>query len=239
MRINSFGGCSSHGAVARTRNDPLSVSERGILRWTANTDTLDDCNAYSISDGIVDLMPESFFKNAVVFEDRSRREVLFADKSDSAGTVYVYGSDTEGWYIYKGIHAEMFFETPEGVGFVNGKVLYSFDPSLDKDIEYDGSERMIEGYFASQPIDFGFQEEKKRLMEICSVADIEKGNIVFSFESDSGLSYERTVTPERYSNLASYRFRANCGRFSRVTVKLFLGAETSARIYSVDLVSKR
>ncbi len=239
MRINSFGGCSSHGAVARIRNDPLSVSERAVLRWTANTDTFDECNAYSISDGIADILPDSFFENAVVFEDRRNGEVLFADRSDGDGTVYVYGSNTESWYTYNGINADRFFETAKGVGFVNGSVLYVFDESLDRDIERDGIERAIEGYFVSRPMDFGLCEDKKRLMEVCAVADIEKGNIKVSFESDSGVGYERSVTRGDYASLATYRFRANCGRFIRTVMRLELDADSLARIYSIDLISKR
>ena len=155
MRINSSSGCFSTRGCAKSGNYPISVSRRGVMRWTSKTDRLEECNAYPISDGISALLPDGFFERAVAYENKWKGEIFFTDPRDATGRIFVYRDSGERWYTYEGIRAELFFDGPSNVGFVFGKDIYLFDDSLSADKPTADTSSAINASFVSQPLDFG------------------------------------------------------------------------------------
>lgn len=239
MRINAEGGCMSLCGVAKSANDPVSVSDGRILRWTSNTDELDDFNFYSISEGIDDIIPKSFYSNAVVFEDRHKGEVLFADSSDPEGRVYVYGSGTKQWYMYVGIKASRFFDLIGNIGFANENCLYGFDDTLSYDIGKNGEILPVVATFLTDPMDLGLPEGKKRLMEYCLVADTGAGELDLIFDTDVGVRLEKKLKKIGNSDGDSYRSRLNSGRFVRASMSIRSGSRFCERIFGITLTAKR
>lgn len=239
MRINVNKGCISPLGTAKLGNDPVSVSRGEIVRWTSNTDELDDCNAYSISSELDGLLPEDFFRNAVVHEDRYNRELLFGYANDPRGRVFVYGEDNKQWYIYEGIHADRFFDGPDNIGFVKENSIYLFD----KDMEFDevstccGNE--INAYYCSYPIDFGYPERKKRLAGFDLVADTNKGTIKVAFCSDNNITQEKLVIDDTKTGVSSYHERLSSERFVRSAIRIDADTNTTQRIYNIAVTIKR
>ena len=77
LNINSHAGVLSQGAAAMLGNRPCSVGARSIYRWTSSTEEFDECNAYSISAPIDELLPDGFYSTATVFSDNTRGELYF------------------------------------------------------------------------------------------------------------------------------------------------------------------
>lgn len=163
MNINSSIGCSAEGAVAIAGNDPISVGSRKIYLWTSDTDELNECNAYSISDSLGEMIPSELFGNARVFSHRDSGEVWFYDPEED-DTAWIYQVETKNWFRYTGISAEGFFDANGEVGFYKEGVLYTFDKECDTDIYLDG-ESDITATFKSGFLDFGVAGNK-RLTEL-------------------------------------------------------------------------
>lgn len=238
MRINVENGCLSRYGVAKRGNDPISVGRGRVIRWTVNTDELEDCNAYSISDGIKELLPKSFFKSSAAFEDKRTGEILFSSGDAQDGRVFVYGVDGKGWYIWTDVFAEQFFELDDGIGFLSQNRLYCFDSSLYEDIEESGEVSRIESYYESKLIDFGHPFDKKRLIgaEIRGETGYD-GEIEISVTTDRGIS-DGTV----FGGLVGIESRSaglNCSRFIGVRMRISSDASAPQRIYTVALAVKR
>ena len=237
MRINTENGCKVPYGVARCGNDPVNVGREHIMRLTANTDVLEDCNAYVISDGIEELLPEGFFESASVYEDKRRGEVLFSGGENGDGRVFVYGNGGKNWYIYDGIPARLFFDTPDSFGFLSKEKLYVFDSELCEDIAEDGKARQIPAFYVGQRLDFGHPFENKRLMGAEVRADTDGERIELSFVSDKGVEDRAALTGK--AGIASYGVRPNCGRFTDLKMRISSSAENAQRIYAVTLTVKK
>ncbi len=135
MRINSAVGVTSPDAAATVANEPCTVGQNSIYRWTSNTDELDECNAYSISKAIDDLLPKEFFSNAFVYHDSVKGEILLGSEYLS-GKVLVYNTSAKSWTVFEDIWADGFFDCGDDVGFTRGRELYVFDKecALDKNV---------------------------------------------------------------------------------------------------------
>ena len=238
MRINSDTGCSSVTGSAKCGNDPISVGRGRIMRWTSNTDELEDCNSYSISDGISPLLPRDFFENALVYEDSFNREILFAVRGDEKGTVFVYGISNGKWYRYEGIGAETFFSGPDSIGFSSGETLYMFDASLDEDIVSSGERYPIVSEYSLSQMDFGMPERKKRVMEVNIEADLQDENLELTFESDGGILTSRMVSGRASDFVTVYSERMNTDRFGSVRLRLKSDSSVSQRIYRLTVSAK-
>ena len=239
MRINARFGCASADAVAKCGNDPISVGRDKIYRWTANTDILEDCNAYAISDPIASLLPEGFFENAIVYEDKVNREVLFRKKGDTTGRVFIYNQDNSQWYSFSGINADYFFDTPNGIGFVSGKMIFFFDDSLSEDWIGFESTRGLNAEYVTNYIDFGLPYKTKRLMAMTLDADI--GNTAskelrISFDTDNGSVY---IYPRGNTYDIDRLFsRINSPRFKRTKITITTLSEYPQRIFGLSVAVK-
>ncbi len=238
MSINVSRGCISPLGTAKIGNDPVSVSRGQIVRWTTNTDELNDCNAYSISNELEGLLDDSFFKNAIVHEDKYNREILFGDPNSGNGRMFVYGEDNKQWYIYEGIYADKFFDGPEGVGFIRENKIYLFDKDMEFDMLSSCGGQVIEAHYCTHPIDFGYPERKKRLSSVDLVADTKEGDLKLEFCSDNKIKEEKTVTDDGGEGVRSYHERLSSDRFVRSALRIDADPNTTQRIYNMTVTVK-
>ena len=238
MRINSAWGCASLGGVSKAGNDPISISRDRIMRWTTNTDELDDCNAYCISDGIASLLDKEFFDNAIVYEDKYNGEVLFRYPKDDDGRVYVYNVRTSKWYSYSGIKADIFFDGPDDLAFVSGSSVYFFDGSLEYDIDINGESKPVYAVYESNQIDFGMPERSKRFMAINLLGELGEG-----VELEVVINNERESITKRFIGSRSYLIeafysRVSSARFRRGSVKFCTSSRYPTRIFGMTIAVK-
>ena len=234
MNINSSIGCSSRGAVAMAGNDPVSVGDGKIYRWTSDTDELNECNAHSISDCLGDLLDNSFFKNAKVFSNRREGEVWFYD-TEEAHTVWIYQHETGKWFKYTGIEADGFFDANGRVGFFKGNELYIVDPDCNTD-EHEDYNQSITTVFESGLIDFGSRDTKR-------LAGIE-------FSGENCRSLRIDISPKKLKSqsitatLGGYDHeifekRISSGRFTYLTLKLTSSDIRRAVIHDLTIKAKQ
>lgn len=177
LNINSAVGTASRHGAALLGNTPLTVSRGAIMRWSSETDMLDECNASSISHPIVSRLPESLFENGVIFADRREQRLLLTSPALD-GIVWVWYAEHDAWVSFDlGIGAERFFEAPRGIGFISSGSLYVFDD----DAYTDAGGREIVGRFDGNLCDFGKHGDKR----IFSAAVCCDGDVTLECRLDS------------------------------------------------------
>ncbi len=238
MRINTAWGCSSMGGVSKAGNDPITISRDRIMRWRSNTDELNDCNAYCISDGISSLLEKDFFTSAIVYEDKYNGEVLFRDPNDVEGRVYVYNTLSSKWYTYLGINANIFFEGPDGLAFVSGGEIYFFDKSLECDKAMDGSSKTVSAVYESNQLDFGMPERSKKFMGINLVGELgENGELEAEITNECETINKRFIGSRSYL-IESFYSRLSSARFRRGSIRLSTSSNYPTRIFKMNVTVK-
>ena len=238
MRINSENGCLSARGCSRSGNDPISVGRQKIMKWTSNTDMLEECNAYPISDAISELLPIGFFERAVVHEDKRNGEILFADPEDTECRIFAYGASGNRWYIYNGMTVNIFFDGPKSVGFASGKEIYLFDDHLTVDRPTGKDIRIIEARFVSQPLDFGLSGRTKRLMMLGVEADLGGEEIDVRFDSDRNIQSGGRISGGSDQGTAFYSKRIPSDRFSKTSMTIESNSSAPQTIYGVKITVK-
>lgn len=236
VTVNSSHGCNSENGAVMCGNDPVSVGNGTILRWSAQTDELDECNAYSISKKADPLIPAEFFSRATVYYDAPRNELLLSDENDSDGTVWIYGLGKSAWYRFTGIGARFFFSAGKQVGFARGSALYVFSPSATHDVLADGTLSAINARYTSAALDFS-QKRKKRLRSISLTADFGGGTVEVSFR-ESGNTVCRVKANGDTGTPQLFRARLNSRRFGYLNLELCSNGEERVRIYGVRIGAK-
>ena len=234
LAVNSTYGCTSYCGTLMLGNDPISVSDGAILKWTADTDELNECNAYSISEEIEGKLGATFFGNAVIFADKKRNELYFSDPSDENGTLWIYASKAKNWYKYDGIGAEALLYINERIAFTKGNTLYIFDDSKDADILSNGNERPITAYFKSLPQDFSSSENKKRLCGMTLDAHMEDSTLLMEYISEGKVIASLYIEADEECNKHEKR-RLNSERFNCAALKLKSSGKGRIKIYSTGM----
>ncbi len=237
IMVNSSHGCTSDGAALTCGNDPICVSDGEILKFTAETDDLNECNAYSISSKIEPFLAPSFFKNAKILHDKKRSELLFYDPFDKDELVWIYNYKTENWYKLCGIGADEFFLCDDSLGFIKDSAIYLFDETLKKDVFGLDVEREIVATFESNPIDLDVYSNKKRLAGMTLNASFCGGSICAEYISDSRKISSITLKDDS-SYPTSFIKRLNSPRFSYLTLRLTAAGDAIQRIYSTSIFTK-
>ena len=224
MSINSAVGVKSDKGAAMLENFPYTVGNGGVFRWTSDTDELNDCNAYRISEPIEELLPTEFFDKACVFANRNKREILFSCPELSLRT-WVYSVATSSWTSFSGIEADMFFELGSKLGFVRMGALYVFDDKLTND---DGKE--ITAEFISGNISFD-TNEKKHLSELSLIS--ERGDVQVCVYKDG--SSIPAVTHNFYadSKCTMGKKRLRVGRADYATVSITAPSQSRQIIHAL------
>lgn len=213
MNINSSVGCAALNATAMAGNDPISVGDSGIFRWTSETDQLDECNAYSISTAIDGLLPDYPYGKVAAHTYKKRGEVWisFPEKS----VIWIYSYLRKCWYKFTDIKAYHLFEQNENPGFTTefDICLFSENLYLDYTKENMSSPRTISASFESGFLNFG-TERSKRLNDVICSADLEFGEMTLTFTTDRREKIETHFDAyddedghrDFYSRLFSHRF---------------------------------
>ena len=190
MKINASVGATNSFAVTSAENTPIAVSRNGIYRFTSNTDSFDECNAYKISTPVDSIIDSMFLQNAVSFYDRAKKEVLFTAPTVStagitlAPTTLVYNLVHDAWYTYDGIDAERYLYVGDSLAFISGQYIYVFDSSLLADKPTFSSTRTFVGNYTSNIIEFGTLGIK-HLSEIEASYDTRTGDIEYEIYCDT------------------------------------------------------
>ncbi len=237
MRINTEYGCLSPKGCVKCGNDPISIANGKILRWTANTDELEDCNAYSISDGISDMLSGEFFKQTVVYADNNKGEVYFTDRAYMENRVFVYGMENKQWYIYTDISADIFFDMNGSVAFVEDSSVYVFDSSLFYDILPNGIDTPISAVYSIDNIDFGYSSRKKRLRGINIVGEFSE-ELTVDFESERGIHTSHSFGAGNSGELMAHSVRLNSDRFLSASLTIRSEGDMAQRIYNMTVTAK-
>ncbi len=185
MNINTGVGCYSYNGVLTVEDGPISVGKDGIYRWTADTDELNESNAYNISDPIRSHLTPEFFKYSVVFYDRVRKEIWFHEE-ERDGFVWIYNLQHKAWTNFCGIFATNFFDADGNIGFTDRYAVYVFDENLNQDL-YDGLYTNIPASIASGTYEFEDTDYKKIGSVICR-CDPRNSNMHFTVTTDRGES---------------------------------------------------
>ena len=233
MNVNSSVGALSEQAVTLVGNDPVSVGRHAIYRWTSQTDEYNECNAYSISDPISDMLDDSFYKNARVFYHRRRDEIWFSD----AGRVWIYSPKRDAWFSFEGVNALDLFDGDGEVGFSDGHSIYLFDPSLNSDLLSVGAQsgREIVGELSCAPFDFGYAGYK-RLLRVTLRADTQNAELALTLSTDRGEVIEESILGQSLHDVITRRIPSH--RFKTLEFKLSMSGEAAQTLHSLEIETR-
>lgn len=233
--INSIAGSSVSGGVTMAGNDPISVGKHTVFRWTSDTDEFNQCNAYSISEAINSKLTQSFFDNAIVFNDVYKNELWFHDPLGD-GTVWIYNVNKKYWYKYSGINAKFFFDANGKVGFSDGTSLFVFSDELEYDYDASDNAREIVATLESGIIDFE-SSDRKRILSIDSVGDIKDGSLQIDITLDTGESVHTVLSGSGAHGISKQKLSS--GRFSSLKMFITSRGTTDEAIHSISLTANK
>ena len=237
VTVNTAYGCTSNGAVVMCGNDPISVSNDEVLKWTADTDELNESNAYSISSKIKSLLSPSFFTNAKLLLNKDRSELYFSDPKDENGTLWIYNYLLNVWYKFDGIGAKFMFLSEGKLGFVNGYSVYLFEEDLGHDVLEDGIIRPIIASYEGYPTDLASLGNKKRLLGMTLNGNLFGEGIKAEYISD-GKTLASVEISSNSEHPSSFLRRLNSRRFGYVSIRLIADGDKAPRIYSTSVWAK-
>ncbi len=233
MSINSSVGCSVNMNIAKAKNDPVTVWNNAVYRWTSDTDELNECNAFCISKEINSTIESDFFTNIRVFKNARKNEIWFHNPYQG-DCVWIYNVDQKAWIKFTGILAMGFFDADGEVGFYTLDGLYQFSESFYYDMP-DGEFAYIDASLKIKNINFG-TTDKKRLSKLVMHGESESGEIKIKIHLDTGEYISVGFTQDQeYSQITK---RLHSGRFSYIS-ELLLEApgDNNARhvIHDIDI----
>ncbi len=226
MNVNLGVAVKSSRGAALLGNSPCAVGVDGIYRFTTNTDELDDCNAYTISDGIAPILSRAFLESSEIYADTKNSEFLLC-APNVTNTIFVYSDITHKWTSFEGLFAQKFFDFEGSTAFVNGKLLYVFDAAAEDD-----SGVPFDVLFEGNVADFG-TDKKKHIssIELCfdgaeatcglhlDGSTEENASVIFKTESEHSRVSSR-VSAERFYYLApTIRGTEECKKIHSLTIK--------------------
>ncbi|MEE0969217.1 MAG: hypothetical protein U0M06_07615 [Clostridia bacterium] len=239
--INSSIGCLSEDGAAMGGNNPYTVSEGGIYRWTSKDDERDECNAFCVSVGINDMLDTSFFDHAVAYYNRCTDEVWFSDPDSDEQIVWVYSISGNKWFRFDGIPVDSFFTYRGRVATIYGKYIFSFSKENTVDIGIGGTVKSnIEAFYESNPTDFGYPERSKHLKRVQAKTIPSGDALSLSFECDRGgrklLEIDETGSSDvKYpTNIDA---RIDIGRFREMYYAIHASGKGRPRIISLRLTA--
>ncbi len=232
ININMNVGVSSNGAATPVENQPCCVGNNAIWRWNSHTDELNDCNAYSISDPITPYLPAEFFKDATVFADTARRELLFTS-SVLAGRVWMYSIEKDAWSCFDGIYATKFFNLFGNVGFYYLSDGKSHIYYLDKYAYTDMGEEIVATY-ESNALRPNSDPPFRSSDVYVSYSGIE---VTLSVDTDTCISKFSAELPPS-EKLYQKRLRANTGRTESLKLRITAGGTGRQSLHSVGIEIK-
>ncbi len=229
MNINVNVGVKSAFGAALLGNSPCAVGKDGIYRFNANTDELDDCNAYSISEGIAPMLSPQFLESAFVYADTKKSELLFS-APDVSEYIFVYSDITHKWTTFKGFYAHKFFDLNGVTAFSFGSRIYVFDSDMDSD-----AGTPIETCFEGNIADF-LTDKKKHIssMEVC----FDSGTVECGIRLDGKTSDEYVLTVSAASEHVKNKKRVSLRRFDYLTPIIKCPDNSCRCIHSLTITTR-
>ena len=232
-RTNSAVGCNVPGGAIQLENDPVTVGANCLLRWTAETDRLDESNAVNISKKVDGILPRSVFGDSVIYKNPFASEIFLSDTADAEGSVWIMNTDTGEWYRYTGIFAKRFFRYGETLAFARENGIYVFDENSDTD----GGNIPIVAEYKSKPIAFGESSEFKRLLGV-NIEARSKGSIEAEFYGDGKLLKTARMNAKKRNCAESLNCRLNSERFAFLEFTIRADGPDRPEIFSAEIAVK-
>ena len=176
--INASIGCASYNGIALAENDPVSVGEYTVWRWSGETDRLSERNATPLSEAIDPLLSPEDYASAGLYYNRRERELWL--NLPHRDEVWIYPVNHRKWYRFGGIGADHVFDLGSRVAFLRGARIFVFDESLYSDFDALGKEMPIEAFYVSTVSDFG-TESRKNLCRMVLRGDLDGGRVEMTF----------------------------------------------------------
>ena len=234
MNINSKIGCQTARGVAMAGNDPVSVGNGRIYRWTSETDRLSECNAYCISEPISHLLEKSFFENAKVVATKGRPELFFYDPTSTDGVMWVYQWERKVWYRFDGVPADAVFDADGTVCFIKDNRLYCFDEESYYDDVDEGSS-YIKARIESGILELD-TEKRRRLKSICVRGDaIRRVKVTITPEGLSPVVFQPNEIGIWHKIIKK---RLTSGRFKIMRLKLENEYDERMVVHGLEITAK-
>ena len=227
--INSEIGCSVFNGCTRIGNTLISIGKDAVYFWTSDTDELNECNAYSISDTIKNLIPQNFFSSCVFYFHKNRKELWFCNEESEY--VWVYNLNRKAWYTLSGFSPYKFMETNGEIMFFEDKSTYTFDPSLTYD-KIGETEKEIIATFKSGELEFN-SRGKKKLCTATVRGSASGGSLKASFLLDGKKSFTVDITPPKSHSVIPTRTRS--GSFRSLCFELTASGGGKQTIHGIEL----
>lgn len=226
--INTSIGCESFNGAARLENTLVSVGKSSIYSWTSQTDELNECNAYSISDPINELLPEDFFSTCKIYVYKKKHEIWLYGSSPKQ--VWIYNLDRKAWYKFSGfIPNEILYGGSEPRLFENGS-LFCFDDSLSADHCSDEPAE-ITAKIKSGELEFN-SKHKKKLSGATLRGEFSGGTLDVSITLDGEKTFATSITPSAKHFVFPFRIRS--GSFSSLSFELTARGDGDQIIHGVE-----
>lgn len=227
--INSSIGCTLTNGCVRIENTLFSVGSDAIYAWSADTDELNECNAYSISDPIKPLLDTDFFKKCSIHLHYAEREIWFY--SSNSTLIWIYNYKRKAWYCFNGLAPQVFLDGGSTPRFFKEYSLCIFDDSLRSDI-CKRTEAEIVGTLKSGELEFN-SKHKKKLYSATVRGSISGGSLKLNIILDSQKRLSYDVSPNSFHSVIP--FRAKSGSFSSMTFELTAKGKGEQIIHGIEL----
>lgn len=230
--INSEIGCVSYDGCVRIENTLFSIGKDAIYAWSADTDELNECNAYSISEPIRQLLNNNFLnENCSVHAHRPRNELWFYNSNKKL--VWIYNYNRKAWYSISGFSPKLFLDSRVPLAFFEGSTLYCFDDSLTADIHTDKRVEIV-AKLKSGELEFNTERQKK--LATTTIRGIASGGtITLRALLDGKTEINYTVTPKSVHSVTPFRTRS--GSFGSMSFELIASGEGTQAIHGIELIA--
>lgn len=230
--INASIGCTIPNGALRVENTLISIGENAVYSWTSDTDELNECNAYSISEPIKDLLPENFFSTCSMTLNRKRREIWF--HSIGSNEVWIYNLTHKAWFRFSGFSTDILFGDTKEIGFVSDKNAYLFDPALSSDQTAAGTTE-IKSEFASGELEFNTPDRKK-LQSLSIRGEMESEELTVTVILDNKTTLTESIKLKSHHTVIPFRFKSS--GFYSLILKLSINGSGKHIIHGIELNAK-
>ena len=232
-------GCSAKNAFLMTgASSPITVTLGGIYQWKIDPEFLEECVIKCLSNDVLPLLGETFFKNAEVCFHRRRSELWFRDTANKNGRIFLYHLERGIWYCYCGIEADRLFSFEGGIGYTNGGKVCLFDEHLHAD-SFTGQIKEIEAFYESGQSDFGNVGCDKRFAGAVLTAELNDGALSIGLEGDKEMLSKLELKEKDAAAIDIYEPRMPTGRFRTARLTLFSKGTSGQRIYRAELLAQK
>ena len=227
--INSDIGCIVDNGCVRIENTIFSVGKDAIYAWSSDTDELNECNAYSISNPIKALLSENFFKGCLIHLNYSEREIWFYAPNE--GRVWIYSYNRKAWYSFSGFSPTAFLDGGKSVRFFENAELLAFDDSKYTDIRR-GQESEIIAKLTSGELEFN-SRFKKKLSSTIVKGSFSGGSLRLESLLDGKKRIVYYISPR--STHSINLFRTKSGSFSSLSFDLIARGKGTQIIHGIEI----